>query len=160
MKFLNKIALAATLALASCVSSTPPTQYQIDNTEIGPAPTKERAIALAEQYLDNSLKDPLSKQVTYGEFGRGWYRPGLYSGIPQGKYIAWYLEAFVNAKNSYGGYTGAKRHAFYFKNDKLVCVGTPITTYTQYGPTTSNSIIHLNGGGTKVKVGPKPTDRN
>lgn len=67
-----------------------------------PAPDVDAGIAMIEAHLRSKLKDPDSAQFTWpNPFVHGWYQR------PFGqRYLGWITCGTVNAKNSYGGYTG------------------------------------------------------
>lgn len=83
-------------------------------------PAPENWGEVIDDYLNGSLKDPYSavKRVTrgprYGEYRRAFMR-----------YTGWMICMTVNAKNSYGGYTGAKRYLFLIDPDYSLSVFTP-----------------------------------
>lgn len=67
------------------------------------APDKDTGIAMVEEAVKSTLKDPYSAHFTWPNgFVQGWYRPFLGK-----RYEGWITCGTVNAKNSYGGYVGA-----------------------------------------------------
>ncbi len=79
-----------------------------------------------ERYLDMVLKDPGSKQIEWIKGpGQIYNRAGPMFG---GGTVAGYgVCAFVNARNSYGGYTGSKLSFFMIRNDSVVMSYTATT---------------------------------
>lgn len=120
--------LAIAIATASCAvfPSATPTRSQLEDADFGPEPSVEEAESIATEYLDAVLKDPGSKIVSFGDIERRWYHIG-WRWSPH-RY-AWGLPATVNAKNSYGGYTGAQGWIFYFRGQLIVAVATPVLDY-------------------------------
>jgi hypothetical protein len=71
--------------------------------DYGPAPDRATGIALVEQAVRSTLKDPDSAKFTWPNgFVSGWYHPFM-----DHKYVGWITCGTVNAKNSYGGYVGS-----------------------------------------------------
>jgi len=86
------------------------------------------AEAMAQKYLLPRLKDPDSAKFNCGQINRGSERDALiYGGKVWSGYV---LFCAVNAKNSYGGFTGNQPFTFVFHDGYLVRVyqaqGTPI----------------------------------
>lgn len=105
------IALVAVLLFAGCVTSE-----QLAVADYGPAPTD--AEAQSKTYFEKALRDPDSAKYKFETLGRGWVKDGLVMG---GKtHYGWIQVVSVNAKNGFGGYTGAKDHYLFFRDGKLV----------------------------------------
>lgn len=83
--------------------------------DFGPQPTGIEAKSKA--WFDANLKDPESARLQFGELSRIAVKEGLARGgaVRRG----WLQVVYCNAKNSYGGYTGAHRYNFFFENDQL-----------------------------------------
>lgn len=75
----------------------------------------------ARTFLNTRLKDPMSAMVEFKAVEKGW-REGAMGRPPTYGYL---LDAQVNAKNSFGGYTGAQPYQFFFRDGNLV------STYAQ-----------------------------
>lgn len=106
------IVLVAAVMLAGCASG--PTPAEIAAIDYGQPVEQRAAEQQAAAYLGKVLKDPASAQVSFGKVYQGYY-----TGAPiRGSKISagYMLDALVNAKNSYGGYTGAKPYRFLFQN--------------------------------------------
>jgi hypothetical protein len=61
------------------------------------------------------LKDPVSAQYRFSEPRKGLLKP--WSG---GKFYGYLVLTAINAKNSYGGYTGFKNAMFVIRNGQVV----------------------------------------
>ena len=88
--------------LTSCASA--PTQEDIDNADYGNSVATSKCIMLAKSFISNKLKDPSSAQFNNVNCYRGWE-----GNVPIAGVKATYGYRFVgnvNAKNSFGGYTG------------------------------------------------------
>lgn len=84
-------------------------------------PKRERAIALARAALELSLKDAESARYKWGEMRkahRGDFSTGVYG---------WALVVLVNAKNSFGAYTGYQSHYIFIEADSAVDITDEIT---------------------------------
>lgn len=113
--FLLAVIAVVTVLLAGC--AMPPTAAELAAIDYGPSPTDYKKSI--ERYLDSTLKDPDSKKIEYlGTPTTQWYKAGPIAG---GGLVAGYAVcAYVNAKNSYGGYTGGKLSWFLIKNDRVI----------------------------------------
>lgn len=74
----------------------------------------------ADQWLVHYLKDPESRRVEWVQSGKAWVWGGLVGG---GHKFGYGSSAFVNAKNSFGGYTGSKPYFFFFRDGELIWAG-------------------------------------
>lgn len=111
------ITVAASLSLAACATIPPP---NMDTADFGTPMTKDQADGLAREYFNESLKDPDSAHITCGKFDRGWM---LDSPIfAKERTYGYQIHCMVNAKNSYGGYTGNKLYRLLFRDNHLVYV--------------------------------------
>ncbi len=115
----------------------------LDRAELGPAPNRIRAESVAHQFLMATLKDPMSAVIQYLDIGKSWYRT---SGFAAPKF-AWSLGVSVNAKNSYGGYTGAQMYWFYFIGENWVATGAPTQVWNGTRYETAILIAESGGGG-------------
>lgn len=106
MKYLP---FALTVALAGCVA--PPTQQELTRADYGPKP--ESYQVAIKSYMDRVLKDPESARY---EFLHSPVKG--FSGNP--RVFGWITCVDVNAKNSYGGYTGKQRHFFLLKRGSVL----------------------------------------
>ena len=67
-------------------------------------------------YLAQRLKDPQSAQITYGRVVKGW----MYEA--KGLQFGYLFSVTLNAKNSFGAYTG-RRTTVYLLHDKKPVAG-------------------------------------
>lgn len=94
-------------AAASCAATATP--EELASAEIGPAPSIEDCKLAAKVHVLPRLKDPGSAQFGWGKsVEKRAYRTFLGS-----KKIAWTFQFSFNAKNSFGGYVGARPAALY-----------------------------------------------
>ena len=87
----------------------PPTQQELagGRNAVSP-PSKQAAQKAAMDHINNSLKDPYSAQYKF-------YNPVNSHHIGDGiRQFGWFICGVVNAKNSYGGYTGDSFFVAYF----------------------------------------------
>lgn len=101
--------------LSGC--ATPLSNEEISKLDYGSYPADYKQVV--ERHLDRVLKDPGSKQIEWLKGpGQMYNKAGALAG---GGVIAGYgVCAYVNAKNSYGGYTGSKLSFFMIKNGFVV----------------------------------------
>lgn len=109
-------ALGMAFALAGCAAA--PTQQQINSADYGYSIYQADAEVLVKQFFESVLKDPESAKYRFGEVYRGYMVGSAFEGR---KLEAGYLiDVNVNAKNSYGGYTGGKPYKFLIRSGKLI----------------------------------------
>lgn len=107
--------LFAGLLLSGCLSAPP--QKEIANADFGKYPSNYESTI--EHYMRQFLKDPDSVKYEYVIYPRkSWYVGGLLG--PSGTSYGYAVCAKINAKNSFGGYTGSKIHYFLIKNDRII----------------------------------------
>jgi len=116
------------MILHGCAS--PPKPEDIARADFGTPVKQEEGEALAKLFLGVSLKDPDSAKMEWGNIGKAWGRQGIFQG--GGYWYGYRLDGLVNAKNGYGGYTGSKPWAFFFRDGKLGLVWDP-TLYNSRG---------------------------
>lgn len=103
-------------AIAGCASG--PTPQDIANADYGTAPSQEQAEERVKQYFNGVLKDPYSAQYQFSKVDKGYMVGSAFEGKPL--FAGYILTTNVNAKNSFGGYTGAQTYQFLFQNGLLV----------------------------------------
>lgn len=127
MKFLKGAAVA--LAICAASSSVARPKQAPDPSSAGAAPSDYQAVVKA--WLENNLKDPDSAKieevrgprvgaqlVDRGFLGHLWGDP------------AWWVCYKVNARNSYGGYTGYHRYLFGFVRGRIaMTLESPTSAY-------------------------------
>ena len=118
-------AIAAALALlcTGCIMVTPPGHAPLSGAEIRGADyglpiSQGEAEALATAWLGEVLRDPESMRATWGPVREGWQR-----GPAGDVFFGYRMEARINAKNAYGGYTGAQSYLFLFRDGALAYAG-------------------------------------
>ncbi len=108
------IAIALTF-LGAC--SYAPKPDQAAAADYGRPMTASEMERAGDAWLLRALKDPESRRVEWGPSGRAWYWHGIVGG---GHKFGYATLASVNAKNSFGGYTGSKPYFFFFRDGQLV----------------------------------------
>lgn len=121
------IVLLAVVALVGCG-----VQYRNDAEQFlqtqppeawGEPPTKDARIAAEENWLTTRLKDPYSAKIGYSEDAqRGTIAKTMFDPtvVP-----IWFSYVSVNAKNSFGAYTGAQTYTFFYQGKFLFAVDSP-----------------------------------
>lgn len=87
---------------------------QIATADCGPKPVFHRS--MAKVVFDTVLKDPDSARITYHDLEKGW----VCAGIDDPGAFCWKMPVTVNAKNAFGGYTGAQTWVFWFNNTQML----------------------------------------
>ena len=87
--------------MAPPASPAPPTQQELAmGRNAAPPPSKLAAQMAAKNYFNSSLKDPYSAKYKF-------YEPvNSHLILDDARKFGWFICGVVNAKNSYGGYTG------------------------------------------------------
>lgn len=112
--------------LAGCAApAARPSAEQIEQADIGPRPDDRVLEVTIKAWLDSRLKDPESARYTFLPVEKGCYRKRGMFGSGGEYQVAWVKAMDVNAKNSYGGYTGRKMYVFYFVDGKLASMSDP-----------------------------------
>jgi hypothetical protein len=129
-----------TLAFGNSGCATAPTPEQLAMADYGDPPDQYVVEPIARRAILDSLKDPNSAIINFSPIQKAWFRE---FGRPNR--FAWRLTASVNARNSFGGYTGAKPWYFFFRGNELVGLGMTDTHYGQYGPSTYLNVVESRG---------------
>jgi hypothetical protein len=101
----------------------------VDDFERGSKPTNPEF--LIRNYLTSYLKDPGSMQLAdLSGVAEGYKTTNVVTQAPtllnvngyanEQRTHGWLVKVRVNAKNSYGGYVGAKMHSFVFRGDQII----------------------------------------
>ncbi len=106
------IAMMLFLAI-SAVAAAP----QFTDADFGPLPRDHETIAA--RYISKQLKDPLSARIRLAlPPAKMPYAYGLHPNIRH--LPVWSVSLLVNAKNSFGGYTGDQLHTVYLHRGEPV----------------------------------------
>lgn len=102
--------VAAACLLSACISA--PSEEDIRNADYGPPPRNYQATI--GQFLDGYLRDPMSAQVRYvAGPAQNW------SNFMGDRVFGWGVCYSINARNAYGGYTGARLYYFIIRYDQV-----------------------------------------
>jgi hypothetical protein len=86
-----------------------------------PGPKPENHEQMIREWILPRLKDPESARLRFEPLTNGRYRS---SGFSPWVYC-WHAKVWVNAKNSYGGYTGEQPYWFSIRDGQIQRVTTP-----------------------------------
>lgn len=118
----------ASALLAGCATLSP---EKLASADCGPYP--ENYEEIIRGWMQEALKDPYSAHLEAGKPAKGAFERGLAAG---GGYVfGWKVYAKINAKNSYGGYTGNRtyyiliRDGKVFHSEEMVGGKQPFMTY-------------------------------
>ncbi len=141
MKSALLVAAWTTIAmLGGMLTGCAPSAEQLAVADYGLRPSDTTAKAIAQSYISERLKDPESARIRWGSIEQSWFRQ-----MGGKTRFAWRLPASVNAKNSYGGYTGDKPWAFFFRGDQLVGIGEPYTHVGRFDTSTDLIYVEMPG---------------
>ncbi|WP_262120388.1 hypothetical protein [Serratia ficaria] len=90
------------IILGGCVSA--PSTEELKNANYGEMPSNYQEII--KDNMSGRLKDPYSAQYTFKKPTKGWCKSGFST------YYGWLVLTSINAKNSYGGYTGSQTYLY------------------------------------------------
>jgi hypothetical protein len=120
----------AILIAAGCATG-PPTKEELAKADYGASISQEDAQKQAFEFLKRVLKDPDSAKVDWSSVTPGWMREApIHGGSVKFGYV---LNASVNARNSYGAYSGYKPYMFIFFNGTITSVYAEQQLGTGYG---------------------------
>lgn len=111
------------MLLTGCMG---PTQADIKGAYYGTYPENYKEIVMS--YASRQLKDPDSATYTFmgaPQKGHVYIWRGLVGGLLTGHVLEFGYKGDVgiNAKNSYGGYTGMQRHYYIIRDNQVVLYG-------------------------------------
>jgi hypothetical protein len=114
-----------TLLIGGFGCASVPQSTQMAQLDYGQPLTSDYKAAI-KIFMQMYLKDPESARYQFSQPHQGWAKepPWAFNGP---EYTGYFVLADVNAKNSFGGYTGAKPYLFVFKNNQLLKVYSPDT---------------------------------
>lgn len=111
-----KISVVLIILLAIFGCAVPPSTEEISRMDFGTPPVHYREAII--RYFDDRLKDPRSAIYDFGIPERYWLK---HTNLLENELRCGYLvKVAVNAKNSFGAYTGKKLHGFLFKDENLI----------------------------------------
>lgn len=109
MRKINSALAFAVLLLVGCAT---PTQQELATADYGSYPTDFEQII--KNHMQATLKDPESARYQFLNSPKsGW---NSFGGLKYGYVVC----AYINAKNSYGGYVGNRISYFLLKNDRVI----------------------------------------
>lgn len=111
MRFLLLTAIFT--VLAGCATNLTMEQWQ--NADYGQKLDSSVYVAYIQQSVQSRLIDPDSLKLSCAEARKGWAKD-----INQPHQFGWVVYCEVNAKNKFGGYTGAKHYIYLFRGDKVL----------------------------------------
>lgn len=113
-KIVSVAIMAAALSTIVGCAPKPPSAVAISSANYGTLPIdyKEQI----KNYFNKVLKDPYSAQFTFEAPYKGLSQDGALSSTNGGVLYGHVVPVQVNAKNSYGGYTGNQLYVFIFSN--------------------------------------------
>lgn len=103
---MKRILATATVVFGLTGCASGPTQQQLDQAYYGSETPQEECESIATRAINARLKDPGSAQYNFGVCEKGWLSSVPIMGYPVE--YGYYIRGRVNARNSFGGYTGYK----------------------------------------------------
>lgn len=111
-KLLTAIVLMASAMLVTGCAPKPPSQVAISTANYGSLPTDYQQ--QITNHMSSVLKDPDSAKYKFEPTYKGYSQDGSMSSTKGGISYGYVAPVKVNAKNSYGGYTGDQLYVFIF----------------------------------------------
>ena len=112
----NRFIIISLLLLAIAGCAMPPSTEQISRHNFGNPPVYYQEAII--NYFNDVLKDPGSATYAFGKPERYWLRHGNL--VENELRFGYLVKVWVNAKNSFGGYTGKQLHGFLFNGERIV----------------------------------------
>ena len=81
--------------------------------------------AFIRKWFSTRLKDPYSAVYTFSQPQKGYQAKAPVPFGPGGYWLGYRVDVMVNAKNSFGGYVGAKKYTFWFRDNQLLTISVP-----------------------------------
>ena len=127
------LCLVGTLLILVSGCARTPTVEDLAKADYGAPISQAEAEAKASAFLKRHLKDPDSAKIEWGTVQTGWIRDAPINGGQLR--FGYVLDANINAKNSYGAYSGYKPYKFLFFNSSLVSAYAQQELRDSYGST-------------------------
>lgn len=108
--------VALLVLLGACASGPSPEQLRV--ADYGAEVSAQDAEQMIRAYFDQTLKDSESARYKFSPPAKGWLKPdpSIWGETFYGRLV----EVQVNAKNSYGGYTGYEAWKFLIRDGQFV----------------------------------------
>lgn len=121
MKEITRYLAIGALAVAvwGCATAGP-TAAEIEGFDYGPEPTRAAVESKVRAYFDVTLKDAESARYRFDPAVTKYWIKETGWATAKRSLVGWLAKVDVNAKNSYGGYTGFQRYEFLFKDGEIV----------------------------------------
>jgi len=112
------LTLIFALSLSSCASMNnfQPSQAELEKENFGTNGCPDDYKEQIKKSMSRILKDPSSAKYQFSNCKKGRLFVGWLNGGSMYGYLA---KALINAKNSFGGYTGNSKYYFIFQNGKI-----------------------------------------
>lgn len=111
------LCIAIGAAFLSGCAPKPPSPVEISTANYGTLPGNYQDLVKA--HFNAVLKDPESARYTFLPTYKGYSQDGALADSGGGVKFGYVIPVLVNAKNSYGGYTGNQQYAFIYSNGVL-----------------------------------------
>ncbi|MDP1658911.1 MAG: hypothetical protein Q8L73_06115 [Methylotenera sp.] len=115
MKSFFKVSIIGLFISLTACATAEPKPSDIQSASYGPKPSKEYMVSAVENYMSKRLIDPSSATYECTNPKKSWLVGGVGSegNVNHGQvYYGYYSVCMINAKNKFGGYTGAKENHF------------------------------------------------
>lgn len=109
---MGRLAVLLVLGLAGCASF--PTPQESRGFNHGVPIARPAAVTLVTRFVQSTAKDPDSVRMTCGAPEAYWTQNRF---TKASLVVGYRIECLVNAKNSYGGYTGNQAYGFMIRDD-------------------------------------------
>lgn len=124
--------LTLLLFFATGCTPQPPTPQQIEAADYGNNMEQNQAETLIKKWMQFRLKDAASAQYNFAQLQKGYFQAGIARGGSVS--YGYTIDVSINAKNSYGGYTGYQPYKFLLKNGEIISAVKMDPQYNVYLP--------------------------
>ena len=115
---MRRTLLYTTLIAALTGCSSLPSATDMANADFGREIPQSECELIVKQSMQNILKDPYSAQYQFGVCTQRGMASVPIAGLP--KQYGYFIPVHINARNSFGGYTGHRLHHFLIKNGEVI----------------------------------------
>lgn len=121
LRLITACLLLVSANLIGCANTGMPNATEQKAAYHGPEPTTLQIQNAINKHIETTLKDPFSAMIKdISKPVEGHIRGALIDGYPLS--YGWLLTFSVNAKNSYGGYTGYQKYTLLLRDGAVVQV--------------------------------------
>ncbi len=117
--------LLAGALLCGCANATI-SQQESATANFGTLPSNWQTVIRGYYSMPGRLKDPFTAMYRFETPRKGFAQDGAFAGGK--RHYGWIVPAWINAKNSFGGYTGWELHTTFLFEGKVSDISDMLTS--------------------------------